>query len=415
MRRPSLPVLVLTIALSGCSKHTTDSTAPPTAPPVPELVAESPAARSPSALYDTDIWAEFDRALNPRTVDTLNVYLKLDGQRIPIVVSYDTTLKRVTVKPRMVLDLQHTYTVEFSTAVKGADGSPLAPGVFYQFTTNSLRRPTYDFPVAPSLEGPVATLGWGGTQGPTNNIFYELYASTDSNAVLARTAPMLARNVFTRFVPSVAWPLGATVYWALTVENETTHERLAGSMVSFQTLDAATPLDSVTISTRDHGGRALTGFTQQQCGLQNFTTGGPANGAVHWEVSPIPVDARLQSVSLKLNIWSADTSTVEGAQPALWMAQNEWVACSMNAPGPPYYELTGFLATATTEDSKAAMFSSDRLAGLLEAQLRSRGLLYGTIVRASHAVSFHSELSSDFASRPSAVVRFYRSPVVARP
>jgi len=415
MRRSSLAVLVLTVALSGCSKHTTDSTAPPPAPPVPELVVMSPPARSPSALYDSDIWAEFDRPLNPRTVDTLNVYLKLDGQRIPITVSYDTTLQRVTLKPRVVLDLQRTYTVEFSTAVKGADGAPLPSGVFYQFTTNSLRRPTYDFPLAPSLEGPVATLGWGGTQGPTNNIVYELYASTDSNAVLARTAPMLARNVFTRFVPSAAWPMGATLYWAVTAVNLTTNERLAGSMVSFQTLDTSTPLDSITIPARDHGGRAPTGFTQQQCGLQSFSTGGSFNGAVHWDVGQLPATARLQSVSVKLNIWSADTSTVEGTQPALWMAQNEWLACSMNAPGPPFAELTGFLADATTEDSKTAVFSSDRLAGLLEAQLRGRGLLYGTLVKASHVVSFHSTLSGDFASRPSAVVRFYRSPAVARP
>ena len=415
MRRLSLPVLVLIAALSGCSKHTTDSTAPPAAPPVPELVVMSPPARSPSALYDSDIWAEFDRPLNPRTVDTLNVYLKLDGQRLPITVSYDTTLHRVTLKPRVVLDLQRTYTVEFSTAVKGTDGAPLPPGVFYQFTTNSLRRPTYDFPVAPSLEGPVATLGWGGTQGPTNNIFYELYASTDSNAVLSRTAPMLVRNVFTRFVPSVAWPMGATIYWSLTAENLTTHERLAGSMVSFHTLDASTPLDSVTISTRDHGGRGTSVFIQQQCNQQNFTTGGASNGAVHWDVGRIPDGARLQSVSLKLNIWSADTSTVQGAQPELWLTQNDWLACSVNTPGPPYYELTGFLATATTEDSKSAVFSSDRLAGLLEAQFRNRGLLYGTLIRAIHAVSFHSELSGDFPGRPSAVVRFYRLPAVARP
>src|SRR5215467_1039875 len=189
MRRLSLPLLVLIATLSGCSKHSTDSTAPPAAPPVPELVAMQPPARSPSAIYDSAIWAQFDRPLNPRTVDTLNVYLKLDGQRIPITVAYDAASQRVTLTPEVVLQLQRTYTVEFSTAVKGADGTPIAPGVFYQFTTNSLRRPSYDFPVA-ALEGPVATLGWGGTQGPSGNILFELYASTDSNAVLARTAPM---------------------------------------------------------------------------------------------------------------------------------------------------------------------------------------------------------------------------------
>jgi hypothetical protein len=414
MRRPSLSLLVLIVTLSGCSKHSTDSTAPPTAPPVPELVGTHPAARSTSALYDTDIWAQFDRPLDPRTVTALNVYLKLDGQRVPITVSYDTTTQRVSLTPTVVLELQRTYTVEFSTAVKGTDGAPLAPGVFFQFTTNSLRRPSYDFPLATSPEGPVATLGWGGAQGPSGNIVYELYASTDSNAVIARTAPMLARSVFTRFVPSVAWPMGSTIYWSLTSENQTTHERLAGSLASFHTMDASAPLDSVTIPGRDHGSKS-TSSSQQGCNNQSFSTGGAFNGAIHWDVGQIPGDARLQSVSLKLNIWVNDTSTVQGSQPALWLAQNDWVPCSMNSPGPPYNELTGLLATATTENSKTAVFSSDRLAGLLEAQLRQRGLLYGTLIRASHAVSFHSTLSGDVGNRPSAVVRFYRAPTVPSP
>ena len=70
---------------------------------------------------------------------------------------------------------------------------------------------------------------------------------------------------------------------------------------------------------------------------------------------------------------------------------------------------------ATTPDSKSAFFSSDKLAGLLEAQMRGRTLLYGTIVRASHAVGFHSTHSPDVGSRPSAVVRFYRVPPAQSP
>jgi len=240
MRRPSLSILVLVACLSGCSKHATDTTGPPP-PPVPELVATQPPARSPSALYDSDIWAQFDRPLDARTVTTQNVYLKLDAQRIPITVSYDALTQRVSLKPTPILELQRTYTVEFSTALKGTDGTALAPGVFFQFTTNSLRRPVYDFPLRGALEGPVTTLCWGGTQGPTNNIFYELYVSPDSAAVEARTAPMLMRHVFTRFVPDVGWPMGTTMYWAITTENLTTHERLAGGVRSFRTLDPNTP------------------------------------------------------------------------------------------------------------------------------------------------------------------------------
>jgi hypothetical protein len=413
MRRPSLSILVLVACLSGCSKHATDTTGPPP-PAVPALVATQPPARSPSALYDSDIWAQFDRALDARTVTAQNVYLKLDAQRIPVTVSYDAGTQRVSLKPTIVLELQRTYTVEFSTAVKGTDGTPLESGVFFQFTTNSLRRPVYDFPLRDALEGPVTALCWGGTQGPTNNIFYDLYVSTDSAAVEARTAPMLMHHVFTRFVPEVGWKMGATLYWAVTAENLTTHERLAGTVRSFRTLDASAPLDSVTIGGRDHGAKSATNNTQF-CNNQEFRTGSPFNGAVHWDVGLIPANARLQSVTVRLNIFAGDTSTVQGTQPGLWMAQNEWTACLMNSPGPPYTEVTGFLGSATTPDSKSAFFSSDKLAGLLEAQMRGRTLLYGTIVRASHAVGFHSTQSPDVGSRPSAVVRFYRVPPAQSP
>jgi hypothetical protein len=382
---------------------------------VPALVATQPAARSPSVLYDSAIWAQFDRPLDPRSVTTLNVYLKLDGQRLPITVGYDTAGRRVTLTPTVILELQRTYTVEFSTAVKGADGAPLPPGVFFQFTTNSLRRPTYDFPVAASLEeGPVTTLCWGGTQGPTNNLVYELYASSDSAAVVARTAPMLTRSVFTRFVPSVAWALGSNVYWAVTVENQTTHERLDGSLRSFRTLDPGTPIDSLTIHGRDHGSKS-TSSNAQSCNAQTFSCGLPFNGAVHWDLSSLPANIRLQGVEVRLTEPAGSTTSIPNANPSLWIAQNDWLPCTMNSPGPPFNELTGFLAGAVAETPVVARFSSDRLAGLLEAQYLGRGLLFGTVLRADSQITFESTLSGDFPGRPSAVVHFYRLPQVPRP
>jgi hypothetical protein len=42
-------------------------------------------------------------------------------------------------------------------------------------------------------------------------------------------------------------------------------------------------------------------------------------------------------------------------------------------------------------------------------------MLYGTLVRAAHVIAFHSTVSGDIGSRPSAVVRFYRVPPVPAP
>ena len=95
-----------------------------------------------------------------------SVFLKLDGQRITSTIVYDGITRRIFVRPASTLLLQRTYTVEFSSAIKGFDGVPLPEGIFFQFTTNSLRRLIYDFPAVDAIEGPVSALGWGGGAGP---------------------------------------------------------------------------------------------------------------------------------------------------------------------------------------------------------------------------------------------------------
>src|SRR5262249_46813237 len=153
----------------------------------------------------------------------------------------------------------------------------------------------------------------------------------------------------------------------------------------------------------------------QFCNNQALPCGPGFNGAVHWEVGLIPADACLQSVSVRLVKVGGDQGSIEAAAPGLWMAQNDWSPCQINAPGPPFNELSGFLAGVTVPSPSEAVFSSPRLAGLIEAQVRNRGLLYGTLIRANAGITFNSTLALDFASRPSAVVRFYRVPPIHRP
>src|SRR5262249_33695876 len=149
------------------------------APPAADLVATQPAARSTGVIYDTEIWGQFSRPLDAGTIGPTSVFLKLDGQRVPITVIYDDLTRRILLAPTVTLALQRTYTVEFSTSIHASDGTPVAPSVFFQFTTNSLRRVPYDFPAQGALEGPVASLGWGGAVGLNANVIYEIHASTD--------------------------------------------------------------------------------------------------------------------------------------------------------------------------------------------------------------------------------------------
>ena len=286
-------------------------------PAVPELVATQPAPRATGVLYDSEFWGQFSRPLDGRTVSTTSVFLKLDGQRVPIAVSYDGLTRRIVLRPTVTLELQRTYTAEFSTAVHAADGTPIAPNVYFQFTTNSLRRASYDYPLAGALEGPFVTLGWGGTKGPDGNILYDLYASTDSLEVERRQSPSIAHSVFTRFVPAAAWPMGATVYWSLTSENVTTHERLPGSVRSFRVLDANTPIDSMEIQTRDHGSSDNRLRISNYCNQVEVPSGPNFNCSFHWEYAGIPLGVRLAGATMKLTTTDVNVGSIPAAQPAV--------------------------------------------------------------------------------------------------
>ena len=410
MRRLLLGFAILSALFAGCSKHATEPPPPPATGAAPALLATQPAARSSSASYDGEIWAQFDRPLDGRSVNAQTVFLKLDGQRITVTVTYDGITRRVFLRPAAALELQRTYTVEFSTSVKGFDGTPIPEGVYFQFTTNSLRRIAYDYPADNALEGPVAALGWGGTKGPDGNLFFEVYASLDSVVVARRAVTYLQRSVFTRLLPSAEWPLGSRVFWAVTSENLTTHERMDGDVHSFRTLDPSTPIESVLIRPQDVGSNDIRSATTQYCGRVDLPSGPGFNAGLHWNYQDVPSNARLASATLRLFFLDIYAGSFNGTRPSLWLAQNEWSACAMRAPGPPYNELSGLLANAVPFDNLENDFTSPRLAAFLEAQRRGRTLIYGTLVRTNSDIRFHSAGAPDPNKRPFIEVRFYRVP-----
>jgi hypothetical protein len=409
MRRIPQLTLIALVLLSGCSKSTTEPEGSHAALP-PTLVATQPAPWATGVLYDSDFWGQFDRALDSATVSTKSVFLKLDGQRIPVTVAYEGATKRILLHPTVTLELRRTYTVDFTPAVIASDGTPLPEGVFFQFTTNSLRHPIYDYPVEGALEGPMVTLGWGGTQGPVNELKYLLYASTDSMQVEQRTAPALLYSVFTRFIPAVPWPAGQRVYWAITSENLTTGERLPGQVRSFQVLDASIPVESVDIFLRDFGSKQTTNTTQY-CTRPTLPVGPIFNAAIHWDYSRLPGNARVVDATLTGILPDLEAGRFASVQPVtLWMAQNDWVSCSIVTPGPPYNELTGQLATAVEAGPTQFDFTSPRLGAFVEAQARGRTLIYGLLIKSKDNFNFQTPFSLTPSLQPRITVRFQRLP-----
>src|SRR5438552_3387176 len=116
-RRAWIPAL-LGVAL-GCSKHV--NAPAPRANLPPQVLAVSPPARSAHVQTDVAIWAEFDRDLDPATVDTRHVRLKVDTRRLPITVHYDAATRRVLIDAGGNLTLNVTHTVELEPGLRTAD------------------------------------------------------------------------------------------------------------------------------------------------------------------------------------------------------------------------------------------------------------------------------------------------------
>jgi hypothetical protein len=395
-------IVAVAAGFAGCGKHATEPP-PPVVPEAPVLVATEPPARSSLVLYDRAIWAQFDRELDPRSVDSLDVFLKLDGQRIRCAVTYEAGARKIHISTGATLQLQRTYTVEFTTAIKSAEGVPLAKNIFFQFTTNSLRRITYDLPSQGDLAGPLSMLAWGGTQGPASTTMFHVYAGLDSMSVASRTSQALQDNVFTRLLPPVPWPRGSRVYWAVTAENTNTHETMDGPVTWFDVVSASAPETTIFIRAKDHGSRNSTNVTSY-CSNPELPSGPGFNAAIHWNLSDIPSNAWITSATVRLA--ATTTNRFAQSQPTLHMSQAEWRSCEVVYPGPPYPEVNGFLSGSVLVDTIRVDFSDPRLGAFFEASLRGDAYTHGTLLRTNININYSSSTQQDPLRYPTGTVRY---------
>lgn len=413
MRRLRLLALVLPCLLSACGRS---STAPVDTPEPPvdavQIVATVPPARAEGVLYDSEIWAQFDRPLEPSSVSDRTVFLKLDTQRVPVRVQYEALTRRIRVTTLALLALQRTYTVEFAPTIEALDGRTLATRRFFQFKTNTLRRPTLGYPDSAATEGPLVTLGYGGNGIPSGDFTHELYASTDEAAVRNRTVTPVQTSFNLYFLPRVAWPAGATVYWSVLTQNNRTGERLASGVRWFRTLPADTPVDSIELVMADFGGTRLATPRIQYCSQpQQFT--GPAHSlGARWTSVPAPLaGARIAAARLYAPLQAAYRDSITAIVPEVWHAQNDWAACGMSWPGPPFHELTGLLATGEPcADPGQVLFRGERVAAWYEQFVRGRALP-GVLFRSPRQFGFEILGSTPVRVR----LLYYRPPPAAAP
>jgi hypothetical protein len=358
----------------------------------PHVIAVAPAARSTRADYGSTIWAQFDEALDPSSVTTHNVYLKLDTVRLPIAVAWDSTTRRVEILQSNPLALLTTYTVELSPNLRAADGTPLGVDYVWQFTTTSVRHPVPVLPADRGWDSPFTPLIWAGNETTPGPLFYELYTGPDSAAVADRAVPYLWTGTSTSYLPGSRWPEHAPLYWSITVINVNVGERSNGPTWRFDTPYADAPMDSISVPASDWGYQKTSGFfSVADCFNGTITTGSIYTSYCQWTVAAAaatPVMAALH--------W--DCSAATGYQDSL--AGSAWLGASTAAlscgSSVPRREDTsrGRLATGWQVGPRTMRFDSDTLALFVEAMLR-RGGLYGFYMHSGKTMKFVAPQGSD--------------------
>ena len=322
------------VLVAGCGKRVA-----PTAPLArlgPQVARVFPAARSAHILYNTAIWAEFKTDLDPASVNTQNVFLKVDTRRLPITVAWDATRKRITLTPTGLLALLRTHTVEFSGNLKTADGVPLGESWFWQFTTLGIRPPLSPVPGdRVAGESPFVSLSWLGTDPTVGAISYDVYAGTDSVAVATHAVPRAASQASTLYQPKQRWPQDGPLYWGVVTFNNTSAESLAGPVWRFDPLPGSTPIDTIFTTASDWFYGAITaGFFGSsyvsRCNADSIITGA-ADNFIRFPYTGLGPSLRLAGAMLELDAYRGYTADLSYAS-SMGLLASAGNVCSGSPP-----------------------------------------------------------------------------------
>ncbi len=407
--RTSALAFALAVALGGCARHHAADLAGPEEAPPALVTGLMPASRSTGVLAETDIWADFDRDLDPATLGPDRIFLKRDTRRIPIAITWEPARRRVHIEPQALLELLRTHTVSFGDGVRAADGAALEP-FFWQFRTNGVRRPAHPSPAAGTVdESAFVPLAWDSTEPTAGTIRYEIFESSDSASVAARTAPAVAATGFATYAPDPAWTLGETHYWSVRATNLSTGEVAEGPVWRFGTLSTGLPVDSLTLVCSQWASvRHVSNFGDvRSCFSATVGCGPSYNGAMDWELSGYGDDLRLADAVLVLTPSSAG-SNPNGRRLTISGTEGAWMACGIGYPGPPYDDPTASpLAIGEVMAGNRVRFHSPRLASHLESRMRGRAR-FGYRLDADSNFGWASPTTSDPSRQPRLVVYIYR-------
>jgi len=416
-------VLVAAFALSCSERSSAPIVAPPVVPPsFPDRVeAVSPPARGTGTLYDSPIWVQFSVPVDTTTISDRTVFFKADTRRLPATWTWDRLTRRLRIEPADRLGLRKTYTVELSAAIRFTDGTTLGQNYWWQFTTNSLRRPELPLPATGRIDqSPFVALRWSGlTEASAGPISYEVHVGADSATALDPSLPATTSLVPASgalFVPRTRWRQDGPTYWAIHAINGTTGERLIGPAWRFTTFPADAAYDSIAVGAVDWDWVESNNTGRQHCTEDSLVMGVKTNiiSSIRWNIGIPDTNVRLTGAAIEMTPRYATVQAVTG--PSVWYASFVFPGCAHGVPatGPPVTEETdarGKLADAVVLRPDRIRFSSDALAAHVEATQRLGGL-YGYLFRADRRRSYFGPGAGSPSVRAVLWLYIYRPPPV---
>ena len=399
----------------ACGQRRTTPMQPEPVALSPEVTAVSPPPRSTFVPYDSlHIWAEFAAPLDSTSVSTLTVFLKIDTRRLAVAVTWDGAHRRIVLTPLSAVELQQTYTVVLAPDLRSASGVSLGTTWSWQFTVNSVRRPSAPQPPIGTVgESPFVSLAWTGNGSTDGAAVYEVFAGRDSAAVAARSVPIVYAGALTRILPPTRWPQDGPVYWAVNTVGQATRERLRGPVWRFTTVPASTPVDSLQVPL-DYSAYSYyesQGWAATICKGSNIIVGPGYNAGIVWDLSGVPRTVRLADARMTLSAMAGYESALSASTTSIWYATTRWDCIRTRPNGPPWTdEVNGRLATRQLDAPGRARFESDTLTAHLEACVRLSGY-YGYVLRSNRVVYLASQ--TDPFLRPTLTLYYYRPPAAA--
>lgn len=355
-----LACLIAVLVATGCGGKTGVVT-PPAEELPPQVVEVYPAANHTGVAYDvSEIWVRFAEPLDSSTVNSGNVFLKLDTRRHPVSIAWDSGTRRIVIHPQQPLRLADTYTVELGADLATAAGARLGSVYWWQFRVSGLRRLQHPLPASEATgESPFAPLSWDRTESSAGPVTYELYVGRDSAAVAARSIPPAARSGQSQYyLLGQAWQNGARYYWSVSCQNTALSEHQDGPVWTFETAPLGAPTDSIAIPaarwayfTRSSG--------RSFCGTSTFASG-TGTCLVAWDLRNIRPALRIAGARIKMTCTAnlpplssiGNTSVPVVTEPCDFLGNEpsspNFLAFSTNTGGPYFYyassELTAHLA-----------------------------------------------------------------------